>query len=511
MRSETGASASGRVGRGVRRPSAALCAEGPPTPPPCRKPPRQPSCWPLCRPAPAHRRCTGCCFRRLTASRPCATATLTDALGRVPPNCAPAPRRSASPRCAASARLRPCASSSPQAPPPRVDALLLTAPRYCGTPTTPLRRAHPGRPGRASRQARAPLQGFINAVLRRFLREREALSAAARRDPIGASTTRCGGSSRQRDWFAQWQDISPPTTACRPWCCRVNAAAPAPAPTSTRWPMWASAPAWSARGAAGHRAGPTPPGAGPAGFAAGDVSVQDAAAQLAAHWLAQVFAPGAPRAGRLCCPWRQDRPFAGAARARPAGPRRRRPAPAARAGEPAAPGPARAQLKAADARQTATWWDGRPFDAIPLDAPCSAAGIDAPSPDVRWLRRPDDIRALAQTQTELMDALCPAQAGGRLLYATCSIFRAEGQAQADAFCNANLTPSRCLGSSGGHLLPVADNDRPAFDGFFYAHFLKRPPELPRRPPCLSRPGARPGWRCRPGRWHRADAVPDRTH
>ena len=58
----------------------------------------------------------------------------------------------------------------------------------------------------------------------------------------------------------------------------------------------------------------------------------------------------------------------------------------------------KAELRAADARDTAAWWDGRPFDAILLDAPCSASGIVRRHPDVRWLRRPGDIPALAGTQ-----------------------------------------------------------------------------------------------------------------
>jgi 16S rRNA (cytosine967-C5)-methyltransferase len=87
-----------------------------------------------------------------------------------------------------------------------------------------------------------------------------------------------------------------------------------------------------------------------------------------------------------------------------------------------------AVLKAADARQPQSWWDGRPFDAILLDAPCTASGIVRRHPDVRWLRRPEDVVALARLQGELLAALWPLLApGGRLLYATCSLFKAEGQ------------------------------------------------------------------------------------
>ena len=103
-------------------------------------------------------------------------------------------------------------------------------------------------------------------------------------------------------------------------------------------------------------------------------------------------------------------------------------------------------------------------------------------PDVRWLRRPDDVTALARVQAELLDALWPLLApGGHLLYATCSIFKSEGQAQIDAFLQrcpagtATLAPQ-----SPGHLLPSRDNAAqgvtgavPALhDGFFYALLRK---------------------------------------
>jgi 16S rRNA (cytosine967-C5)-methyltransferase len=153
-----------------------------------------------------------------------------------------------------------------------------------------------------------------------------------------------------------------------------------------------------------------------------------------------------------------------------------------------------AELKAGDARFPKGWWDGRPFDAILLDAPCTASGIVRRHPDVRWLRRADDITALARIQAEMLDALWPLLApGGRLLYATCSIFPAEGRQQIDAFLQ-RLPPGagRLEPQSPGHLLPLPDNPvsgglgplaGPAFlgssgskpllqDGFFYALIRK---------------------------------------
>jgi 16S rRNA (cytosine967-C5)-methyltransferase len=145
----------------------------------------------------------------------------------------------------------------------------------------------------------------------------------------------------------------------------------------------------------------------------------------------------------------------------------------------------------ADARAVDRWWDGRPFDAILLDAPCSASGVVRRHPDVRWLRRPDDVPVLARTQAELLDALWPLLApGGRLLYATCSVFKAEGAEQIDAFLQRPMPrrPWLCPGSPG-HLLGLPDNSAavgdgpcrpgrldPAGDGFYYAMLSTLPPD-----------------------------------
>jgi 16S rRNA (cytosine967-C5)-methyltransferase len=140
------------------------------------------------------------------------------------------------------------------------------------------------------------------------------------------------------------------------------------------------------------------------------------------------------------------------------------------------------QLKAGDARVPGTWWDGRLFDAILLDAPCTASGIVRRHPDVRWLRRAEDVLTLSRIQAGLLDALWPLlKPGGRLLYATCSIFKAEGQDQIDAFLQRLPAAAAELQPHGpGHLLPGRDNantgslDRSNTlqDGFFYALIKK---------------------------------------
>jgi 16S rRNA (cytosine967-C5)-methyltransferase len=134
-----------------------------------------------------------------------------------------------------------------------------------------------------------------------------------------------------------------------------------------------------------------------------------------------------------------------------------------------------ARCLCADVREVSRWWDGRSFDAVLLDAPCTASGIVRRHPDVRWLRRPEDIESSARVQTQLLDALWPVLApGGRLLYATCSIFRREGQHQIDAFLQRHAADMPMLDpASPGHLLGLPDNDPGAApeavgDGFYYA-------------------------------------------
>ena len=144
----------------------------------------------------------------------------------------------------------------------------------------------------------------------------------------------------------------------------------------------------------------------------------------------------------------------------------------------------KAELRAADAAETARWWDGRAFDAILLDAPCTASGIVRRHPDVRWLRRSGDIAQLAAQQLRLLEALWPTLgAGGRLLYCTCSVFKAEGEQQVRDFLQRHLDAQ--LLPSPGHLMPgepaeallgasVGSDNLVGMDGFFYALLLKRP-------------------------------------
>jgi 16S rRNA (cytosine967-C5)-methyltransferase len=140
----------------------------------------------------------------------------------------------------------------------------------------------------------------------------------------------------------------------------------------------------------------------------------------------------------------------------------------------------RAQIIAADAADTAQWWDGQSFDGILLDAPCTASGIGRRHPDVRWLRRETDVAQLAAIQAKLLKALWPlVKPGGRLLYCTCSVFKAEGETQIQTFVQHN-TDALIL-PSPGHLTPsivssepsLRDNVMGEHDGFYYALLEKR--------------------------------------
>src|SRR5438552_3401605 len=132
------------------------------------------------------------------------------------------------------------------------------------------------------------------------------------------------------------------------------------------------------------------------------------------------------------------------------------------------------RLVHADAADVHSWWDGFAFDRILVDAPCTASGIVRRHPDGKWLRRETDIEDFAGQQARLLDALWPLLArGGAMLYATCSIFRAENQAQVAAFLarhgDAEAIPVALPpGSIDGQLLPAGPGAAHNHDGFFFA-------------------------------------------
>jgi 16S rRNA (cytosine967-C5)-methyltransferase len=135
------------------------------------------------------------------------------------------------------------------------------------------------------------------------------------------------------------------------------------------------------------------------------------------------------------------------------------------------------ELLAADATDTPSWWDGVGFDAILLDAPCSATGIIRRQPDIKWHRRAEDIPMLVAQQARLLDALWLALApGGRLLYATCSLLKDENETQVAAFLarTADAAPLP-LDDRFGHAAGAGRQRFPSedeMDGFFYALLAK---------------------------------------
>ncbi len=128
----------------------------------------------------------------------------------------------------------------------------------------------------------------------------------------------------------------------------------------------------------------------------------------------------------------------------------------------------------ANAGDLESWWDGKLFDAILLDAPCSASGIVRRHPDVRWLRKESDIAKLASIQADLLDKLWRTlKISGRFLFCTCSVFKSEGEYQTTHFLKTHID-ARLL-TSPGHILPRDNNicnTTPDYDGFYYALFEK---------------------------------------
>ena len=132
-----------------------------------------------------------------------------------------------------------------------------------------------------------------------------------------------------------------------------------------------------------------------------------------------------------------------------------------------------AQLKTADASDTESWWDGRPFDRILIDAPCTGSGVIRRHPDIKLLRRESDVASLAEQQQRLLDTLWPLlKPDGLMVYTTCSAFKQENEQQIEAFLERHPDaeefrpeqPPATLRPYGYQRLPGDDS----MDGFYYA-------------------------------------------
>ena len=323
---------------------------------------------------------------------------------------------------------------------------------------------------------RTSARGLVNAVLRQFLRRREALLALVAQEPEARYCYPQWWIERIAGQYAERSaDILDAGNTRPPLSLRVNAR------RSSREAYLAEL---ASRGLAASPVGvagvivekPRPVAELP-GYADGWFSVQDAGAQLAAPLLD-------PREGMrvldaCAAPGGKTTHLAELARldllALDIDAQRLE-----RVDENLARLGLKARLVAADAGDRDGWWDGVPFDRILADVPCTASGIVRRHPDVKWLRRESDLAGFVSQQRRLLDALWSTLArGGSLLYATCSVFREENEDQVEAFLvrHADAAPVEVAlpdenDAVGGQLLPAAGRAEHNHDGFFYALLQK---------------------------------------
>jgi 16S rRNA (cytosine967-C5)-methyltransferase len=304
-------------------------------------------------------------------------------------------------------------------------------------------------------------KGLANAVLRNYLRQADALLARCDSDSAHYSYPQWWIDHVRAAWPRCWESLLNAGNLHPPMTLRVNRRRLAPELYLAKL---------GERGLAGEIVGaqaillehPVPIESVP-GFAAGEVSIQDAGAQLAAplldvragmRVLDACAAPGG-KAGHIlelaeCALTALDSDPARVPRIREN---------LARLGFCA-------RVVCGDCVSPTRWWEGALFDRILLDAPCTASGVVKRHPDIKWLRREIDVARLAQTQGRMLDALWQLLApGGKLLYATCSVFPEENAQTIDSFL-ARSTGVRRLPLAGleeGQLLPDARHD-----GFYYA-------------------------------------------
>ncbi|MFJ3149674.1 16S rRNA (cytosine(967)-C(5))-methyltransferase RsmB [Pseudomonas putida] len=320
-------------------------------------------------------------------------------------------------------------------------------------------------------------KGLLNAVLRRAQREGEELLAGMERDPVVRTAhPRWLQKALKAFWPEQWEAICAANNAHPPMILRVNRrhhSRDAYLALLAEAGIGASACQYSRDGIVLAEACDV---RGLPGFAEGWVSVQDEAAQLSADLLE--LAPGQRVLDACCAPGGKTchllEAEAGLAHMVAIDLEAKR---LTRVRENLDRLQLDAELIACDARDTASWWDGKPFQRILLDAPCSATGVIRRHPDIKLTRQADDIPALATLQGELLDALWPTlEVGGMLLYATCSslptentevikafLARTPGARELDLATEAGLRQPhgrQLLAQEGGH------------DGFYYAKLIK---------------------------------------
>ncbi len=314
---------------------------------------------------------------------------------------------------------------------------------------------------------RTGAKGFVNGVLRSFLRSRASLETRLAAEPVAQYQHPGWWIERVRAAYENdWQQVLAAGNSHPPMCLRVNLRRTTVQDCAARLATL----------------GVVTRGVGPAallleqplplerlpGYAEGLVSVQDAGAQRAAglldlragqRVLDACAAPGGKAAHIL-----ESAPVSLVALDIDA---RRN---ADTASNLARLGLA-AQLQDADCAELDSWWDGVPFERVIADVPCSASGIARRHPDIKWLRRASDPDAFAARQSRILDALWRTLApGGKLLYVTCSVFPEENSAVIGAFAGRTPGARQAVlpGAAAAQLLPG-----PEHDGFFFA-LLEKP-------------------------------------
>jgi len=310
----------------------------------------------------------------------------------------------------------------------------------------------------------AHAKGMVNAVLRRFLRERDALLQEAMKDPVALWNYPAWWiSATQAAYPHDWQAILQVGNTAPPLTLRVNRRKTNVADYLRTLADQAIA-ATQIGPDAVRLQQPVPVTQIP-GFGDGLVSVQDAAAQMAAalldvddgmRVLDACAAPGG-KTGHILERARADLVALDSDAKR-----------LPRIAENLQRLQLAANLQVGDAA-AADWWDGRLFDRILADVPCTASGIVRRHPDIRWLRRKADTAQLATLSAQILDNLWRMlRPDGKLLFVTCSLWPLESEAQAAAFAMRNQAIRL---AATGQLLPTANLEQD-HDGLFYALFQK---------------------------------------
>lgn len=314
---------------------------------------------------------------------------------------------------------------------------------------------------------KGPAKGFVNALLRRFLRERKMVEARLRDDPHARYQHPGWWIELLRKTYpADWERVLDAGNAHPPMCLRVNVRRADPQEMLDRL---AAAGLFAERiGPAGLLLARAVPVDRLPGFAQGALSVQDAGAQRAVGYLdlkpAQLVLDACAAPGGKSAQILETADVMLSALDIDSARCRRIEQNFARLG-------LHGLVISADCREPSSWWDGRRFDRILADVPCSASGVVRRHPDIKWIRRRADIPVFAERQAQILDSLWRVLApGGKLLYVTCSVFPQENDAVIEAFLRLTPDAQRLAlpADSPAQCLPDTRHD-----GFFFALLAKQ--------------------------------------